>query len=197
MSVSTRQYRTVVVTPPAVEPISTAQAKMHLRVDGAVEDSYIDERIAGARAFVEKNTRRALINTVLKLNLDDFPSEIRLPGGMLQGVTHIKYYDADGAQQTLSSSLYTVDTTSEPGRVVPAYDETWPAIRVIPNAVEVQYTVGYGSAASSVPQDLKDAVLMMVAHRYENREAVSEESMADVPLAVKTIITNNKIQEFF
>lgn len=195
----TRHYRTTVQTAPAAEPITTAEAKTHLRVDHSHDDTYIGERITGARKFIENNTRRTLVNTTYKLFMDEFPDEVLLPHGNLQSVTHVKYYDTDGVQQTLSTSLYQVDTASLPGRVVPAVDESWPDIQVGKvNAIEIQYVAGFGAAGSNVPQDLRDAVMMMVAHRYEYREPiVAGTSIANVPLAVQTIIENNRIQEFF
>ena len=197
MTVSTRSYRYVETTAPTVEPVTLAQAKAHLRVDHAHEDDYITARIVGARKFIENQTRRVLIETTRTMYLDEFPDEIRPPGGTLMSVTWIKYYDTDGVLQTMSSSDYVVDVARTPGAIYLAYDESWPSIRAIPNAIEVKYKVGYGAAASNVPGDLIDAVLMLVAHRYENREAAVGDSLSAVPLAVQTIILNNKIQEFF
>jgi len=39
-------------------------------------------------------------------------------------------------------------------------------------AVEIDYTAGYGSAATDVPAGLRQAMLSLVGHWFENREAV-------------------------
>lgn len=188
----------MVNTPPTEEPITLDEAKLHLRVDTSDEDDYIDALITQARTFLENQTRRAFIDTEFVLSLDEFPDEIRPPRGNLLGVTTIKYYDTDGVQQTLSSGLYQVDTASVPGRIVPAYGEVWPDTQVRINAVEVTYDAGFTDDADELPADLKRATMMMVAHWYEAREPiVTGTIVSEVPLAVKTIIVNNKIQEFF
>ena len=52
---------------PAVELVSLAEAKAHLRVEHGDDDDTIAALIAGARVHVEAQTRRALIVRVLSL----------------------------------------------------------------------------------------------------------------------------------
>ncbi|KKL96986.1 hypothetical protein LCGC14_1839010 [marine sediment metagenome] len=157
---------------PAVEPVSTADAKLHLRVDHAAEDALINTLIAAARQSAELFTGRAFITTTFTLTLDSFPSVIIVPRPPLQSVTHVKYYDLDGIQQEFSDTLYDVDIETEPGRIVPAYNETWPSIRNRVNAVEVRFIAGYGAAAVNVPEAIVSAILLHVGHLYEHREDV-------------------------
>jgi uncharacterized phiE125 gp8 family phage protein len=66
----------VLVTPPASEPVSLAEAKLHLRVETGMtdDDTLISALIVAARQVVETITRRALITQVWKLVLDQFPA---------------------------------------------------------------------------------------------------------------------------
>jgi len=41
------------------------------------------------------------------------------------------------------------------------------------NAFEVAFTAGYGDAASDVPQPIRQAVQLLVAHWFERREPVA------------------------
>lgn len=98
--------------------------------------------------------------------------ELYLHHSPLASVSSVVYIDQDGVQQTLATSAYKVDTTSEPARLMPAYGTTWPATRNEINAVTVTYTCGYGSA-QDVPEPIKSWIKLRVAAMYENREEVA------------------------
>ena len=66
----------VIATAPAAEPISTADAKLHLRVDITDDNDLIDALVKVAREHVEIITRRALITQTWDYYLDDFPGEL-------------------------------------------------------------------------------------------------------------------------
>jgi len=99
--------------------------------------------------------------------------EIYLPLPPLQTVDSIKYLDqTTGVQTTLDPATYRVDTVSEPGRITPAYGQTWPGTYNVASAVEIAFTCGYGLAAS-VPQGIKSWMLVRVGSMYEFREEVA------------------------
>lgn len=157
-------------TDAATEPVTTAEAKAHLRVTTSTDDTLIDSLVKAARQMAENELGRALITQTWTRTLDEFPDAIRLYYPPIISVTSLKYYDTAGVQQTLDPSLYSVDLKSEPGYVVPAYNTCWPATLCTINAVECVYTAGYGAAAA-VPQSIKNWMLLQVGHLYENREA--------------------------
>lgn len=97
--------------------------------------------------------------------------EIFLPNPPLQSIDSVTYYDSFGVQQTLDSSTYIVDNVSEPARLVPAPNTTWPSTQTRANAIEVLFTCGYGNAAA-VPSGIKRWMLMRIGAMYENREEV-------------------------
>jgi uncharacterized phiE125 gp8 family phage protein len=140
-------------TPPTVEPLSLQEAKDHLRLDGDMEDTHISALIAAARGWVEGFWGRQLAAATFKLTLDAFPTDngaITLPSPPLIAVTSIAYVDTNGTTQTLSTSDYTVDSESEPARIVPAYGEDWPDTREQVNAVAVTYRAGYAAPFTAV-----------------------------------------------
>lgn len=161
---------------PGSEPFDLATAKAHLRVDGTDDDALITALIVAARGRAESETRRALVTQKWRLSLDAFPSgedmSIELPRPPLQSVEGITYLDDDGVRQTLASSSYQVITDEAIGRVLPAYDSTWPSARCVPGSIQISYTAGYG-AASAVPQAIKQWMLLLIAGMYENREDVA------------------------
>ncbi len=178
----------VLKTAPSVEPVTAAEAKAHARVDITDDDTLITALIVAARRWCEQFTRRAFITQTWELYLDGFPTEFRLPYPPLQSITKIDYTDLDGATQTLATTEYTVDAKSEPGRVVEAWQKTWPATRDVPNAVIAEFKAGYGDAAASVPEQAKLAIKMLVAHLYENRESTAPAMIHSVPMATEHLL---------
>lgn len=63
-----------IVTQPLTEPVTLAEAKLHLRVDNTADDALVSALIAAARQQVETITRRAFITQSWKLVSDKFPS---------------------------------------------------------------------------------------------------------------------------
>lgn len=177
---------------PTVEPVTRAEAKAHLRVDVTDEDTLIDTLITTAREHAEALTERQFITATYTLKLDAFNGLygcIELPRPLLIGVSSITYSDSDDATQTLSSSLYQVDSSSEPARIIPAYGETWPDTRPKMNAVTITFTAGYGATAASVPTPLKQAILLLVAHWFENREPVNIGNIVSpIPFTVSALL---------
>jgi uncharacterized phiE125 gp8 family phage protein len=89
-------------------------------------------------------------------------------------VTHIKTYDDNDSATTMSSSDYQVDTVSKPARVALRNGKTWPATVLRPlNGVEIKFIAGYGDHESSVPQSLRQGMLKLCVHLYENREEIN------------------------
>ena len=188
-----------IVTPPAVEPVTLAEAKLHLRVDLDDDDAYITGLIIAARDYAETVTNRALVTQTWDLVLDGFPSEnhIDVPMPRLQSVTHVKYYDTAGTDYTFAAASYIVDTDTEPGRVVLSYGESWPSTTLQPaNGVKVRFVAGYGLAVA-VPEEIKVAIKLILANMYENREPVVVGTIASkLPMAVDSLLSHHSVLEF-
>lgn len=179
-----------IITEPSVEPVTLQEAKNHLRILHDDEDTTIEAYMKATRRYVEQVlTWRALITQEIELALDSFRKEIKLPRPPLKEVENIKYTDKDGQEHTIDSDKYIVDTHSEPGRVVLAYGESWPSDILYPvNAVKIEYEAGYGDNPEDVPAELKQAILILTAHFYEQREpVVIGQSVESIPFAVEAL----------
>lgn len=181
-----------VVTAPAVEPITLTEAKLHCKVDLTTDDDLITALIVAAREEIERRTWRALITQTLELILSDWPSAsaIEIPRAPLQSITSVKYKDRDGNETTWDSANYLAGTDSVPGVLALAWDASWPSGDLYPvEPIRIRYVAGFTNAAA-VPQSLKQACLLLVAHWYEAREAsgdtVSEK--AGIPFGVEALI---------
>jgi uncharacterized phiE125 gp8 family phage protein len=200
------RYRSLTVeTPPAIEPVTLAEAKQHLRVDIADDDTYIEALIVAARQYAEEYLDRALISQQLAMRMDTFPYEFELPrppmatSGTLT-TTAVTYALDPGSASTavpttttLSTSQYRVDRDDTPGRIRTVYNGTWPSHLSDPNAVTVTWWAGYGSSTSDVPQAIRNAMLMLVGHMYEQRLAVLTGSISkEVEFGVKALLNTAK-----
>lgn len=170
----------------------------------SAEDDLLDALIAAAREHAETFTSRALLTQTWDIYLDDWPSGdyIELPYPPLQSVTSVTYTDSDGTTNTFAATSYSVDTDSEPGRVVLDYGESWPSVTLATkNPIKVRFVAGYGNERSDVPQPIKQALLMLIAHWFENREATVVSSRltqagSELPFAFNALLWPYRILTF-
>lgn len=162
----------VVATAPGSEPLSMDELRSHCRVDGTTEDDVLLSCLLAARKNLDGPDGwlgRALITQTIDLYLDGFSTNtIYLPLPPLQSVTHVKYYDTAGTLQTFSSANYTVDASSEPGRIVLGESASWPSTDDIPNAVNIRYVAGYGTR-EDIPEPIRMGLKLMVEGMYSFR----------------------------
>jgi uncharacterized phiE125 gp8 family phage protein len=194
------------VIPPAEDVLTLAEVKAHLRVDDDDEDDLIAGLIATATAQLDGRDGllgRALATQTWRLTLDAFPCEIGVPLPPLLAVDAITYLDADGAEQTLPEDQYQVIGLggTDPVRIRPVYGQTWPSTRCQPEAVSVQFTAGYVDAEASpaelaVPDPIRTAMLLHVAHLYEHREAVASSGLAQLPMGYDALVSSYRVHAF-
>lgn len=178
------RYALTQVAPPAHPPLERDKAKVHLNVDtdDQDEDALIDVLIQAARHQAEVFTGRSLITQTWEMRLDTFPAwEIEAPRPPLLSVEGIVYVDALGKGKTLPATAYRVDGKSAPARITPVYGETWPAAQPVTGAVVVTFKAGYGDAPDDVPEDIRQAMLLMVGRWYRYREDLVDAPVARVP----------------
>lgn len=170
-------------TAPVAEPLATADLKAQMRVDHSDDDALIDSYALAARQLVELQTNRSLINSTWELCLDCFPSDgvIRLPRAKVSAVSKIEYVNTDGTTVELATTEYRKDLRSEPARITPEYSKLWPVTRSVTNAVIVTFTAGYGAAGTAVPGPLLQAMKLLVASWYKNRETVADKKLENLP----------------
>jgi uncharacterized phiE125 gp8 family phage protein len=164
----------ILVTGPAVEPITLDEAKAHLRVDSTAEDGLIQSLITAARLHTETLTGRALITQTWRMVLDDWPTNnvLIISLGPLQQVTELRVYEDEDVLVTIQPTEYLVETVGVPARLAMRDHQSWPKPGRPIGGIEIDLTVGYGDLADDVPRSLRQAILQIVAHWYANREAV-------------------------
>ena len=146
---------------PASEPVTLAEAKLYLRVDGTGEDSLITSMIAAAREAAEQYLRRSLITQTWKVAYDDaMPDEVKLPFGPVQSITSVKSITSAGVETTISASTYTLNAAKD----TLCFDAS-----VHGFVVEIVYVAGYGASASSVPSSIRLGLMSHLSALFDAR----------------------------
>ena len=169
---------TVLISAPAEEPITLAEARLHVRADDTTDDTLISALIVAARERAEHETGRRLITQTREMVLDAFPSSseaIQLHAECVtaQSIASIEYLNDAGSWITFGSTNYALDARSLPGYVFLASGSSWPTPADSANAVRIRVVCGYGNAAS-VPQSIKQWMLLHIGANYANREALGD-----------------------
>jgi uncharacterized phiE125 gp8 family phage protein len=183
----------ILLTPPAAEPLTLSEAKLYLRIDTDAEDDFVGALIAAARTHVEARTRRALVAQTWRFVFDDWPPDgrIALRLAPLQSVVTARVYDAAGAAHALDSGTFVVDAAASvlawPPWAVPAPGREAAGI-------EIDVVAGYGDAGGDVPETLRQAVRLLIAHWYENRALVAPgQQVAALPATVEALLAPYRV----
>lgn len=168
------------VTAPASEPISLAEAQAQARITDTNSDGVLQGYIVAARQRAEQVLGYGLFTQTWRYDLDAFAEVIPLPMALkLQSVTSVKYYDADGVLQTLSSTYYELDTLRRPACVVRAPGMSWPSLQADRRIgkVQITYVVGWDDVAS-IPDVIKQGIRMYVTYLDADRDGMETQALA-------------------
>lgn len=185
MHTTTQPIDLVLVTGPASEPITLANAKDHLRVCDDSDDDLITAYIVAAREYVETVTGRKLITQTWEQRLECFPHHpqaIAFDLFPVRTIVSVQYTDSAGDQQTVDAADYLLRVGRLPQVIEPVYNGSWPS-----DARDVVIRVTVGDAAA--PAAAQHAIRLLVGHWYENREeVVVGQTPSRVPTAARALL---------
>lgn len=171
------------ITPPDDRAIDVELVKQDLRADGDELDGELELLIDAATEEIESDCRRQFVEAEFTLRLDQFPTgcgsggqDVLIERCPVVSIDEIRYLDAAGTQQTLAASNYRADVAGEPARVSPAYGLSWPVTRRVSNAVEIDFTAGYGTQ-DDVPKLAQQALRARVAEMFRGCENGGAEAL--------------------
>lgn len=166
------QHRIELVTAPLTDPLTLPEVKSHLRVEHSDDDEHIARLISTAVDYVDVtgSLGKAMITQTWGEWFAGNPGTVTLSLGPIQSVSAIKYYDADNVLQTATLSNFLVLGTKTRTSIKPKSGYTWPVTFNRDDAIKVEYVIGYGDSPTNVPQTVRQALMMIIAHWYENRE---------------------------
>jgi uncharacterized phiE125 gp8 family phage protein len=156
--------RLVLLEPPAVEPLTSQEAKTRLNIGDEVNDATMDAYIMAARQRIDGADGylgRALITQTWMLNFDCWPvcdgGKIRMPLPPLQQVVEISYLGADGAPVIIPPTDYQVVQGPRP-YIVPTFGMGWPSATKRADAISITFIAGYGDDGAAVPEPIRTAI---------------------------------------
>lgn len=176
--------RPVRVTPPAILPVSLAEAKLHLRIepDVTLENTLVTGLIGAATDHLDGWTGllgRCLVEQEWRQDFDAFGSCLSLPLGPVISISSVT---AGG--DTVDPASYSLKTDAG-GRSRVEFNGV-----SVSGPVSVTYKAGYANtnddpAANTVPPAIKIAIMLLVGAWYENREETAiGVSVAGLPSSV-------------
>jgi uncharacterized phiE125 gp8 family phage protein len=191
--------RSSLLTASSEEPITLEEIKIHLRIDigETAEDDLLMGLLRASRERVEIITGRKLMPQTWYAYFSDFPwrDYFELPYAPIRSIpsSGLYYTDSTGGSTTFSSTKWSSDIVSVPGRLVLDYNEDWPSNTLAANnPIRIEFSCGY-AGSTSVPDTIKAAMKLMVGHWYENREDSMITSIQPIPLGVKALLAPYKI----
>lgn len=190
-----------IIVHPTEEPITLAEARLHLRLDAYdsppthPDDDWITRNISTARKWCEGYTGQSLAPTTLEIAMDRFPcGSVKLPYGPVTSVGFVRYTDGDDVVQEFTD--YTFNDYVEPNELT---STDWPTAKDrTTNAVKIRYTAGFtpqGESPSGIPlpEPIKSAMLLVLGHLYENRENTTTLRTEELPMGAKALLTDYRV----
>jgi hypothetical protein len=148
----------------------------------------------------------------------NYSQMIKVPYPPLKTVDEMRYIATDGSAHVLVADTdFVVDRITECARLFPIPGQYWPADLYVANAVQITFTAGYDPDPKStvdshtslgtnqqpdsnvilaIPQTLRVAILMLVAHWYANREPVAAGSVGTIPNHVNDLLWSESVIDF-
>jgi uncharacterized phiE125 gp8 family phage protein len=159
--------RTTSVT--GAEPVTKEQVKEQCRIDDSDEDGLIDRYIKAAREKVENITGLLLREQEVEITFTDgFPT--RLPRAPLTEITALSY--PDSASSTVEFEDFELFTQFDVPMLRPSLAvSSWP--QAYPGGHITVAAVG-GYDVDDVPEQLRQAIIVLVAHWFKERGATAE-----------------------
>jgi uncharacterized phiE125 gp8 family phage protein len=173
-------------------PVEFSDVINHIKLVDSNDNALVSGMLNTAIEFVELKTNRELTAKQFEMYLDEFPeTEIFIQKCPVTGVSKVEYISTgDTSYTTWDASKWQFDAISEPARIKPASDESFPSLNEdVYNAVKVTFECGYPDAAS-VPVKLKAAIYMIVEHLYTHR---GDEGHRTIPKVVTDLINQEKM----
>jgi len=168
--------------------LGTPLIEDHLKIDYSAESAYVSALVAAAVQSMENELGYEYGSGTAGSILDCMPKQFTLPmdASRMSSVV-ITYIDKDETTQTLDTTDFHVSQFGYPCVITLASDFELSSLSETPFPVSVAWNV----AAKTMTPAEEQALLFLVAHWYENREAV-DKKMHQTPLAFSRIISQLK-----
>lgn len=166
-------------------PVSLAMAKANMRIDGDDMDDLVSLWIEGIVAALEHEIGQHLMEQTWRVTFDRFGGEdgasrpvdqMRLPHPAI-GIAAVKYFDADGNEQTLAPADYQLNVTRYASNLVLARGARWPITDTAAEAVTIDVVCGYGSTPDATPHNIRLYILAKLVEQFDPATRAERETV--------------------
>lgn len=172
-------------------PVTAEEAARHCRQLVGDDDQMFDDLIADAVGHIEGPQgvlNRCLLSQTWQAGVARWLPQLRLPFPDVQSVT-LSYVDAFGAAQAVDPGAFNLTNDALGGLVSFRGDWSAPVVdhfRSEPITVEI--VAGFGPDPDDLPRAIRQAILQIVGHWYNNREAATDRSLVEMPLSAQNLL---------
>jgi uncharacterized phiE125 gp8 family phage protein len=166
-------------------PVTAQEAADQCRLIDGEQANLVLGLMNVATDVVAQMSGRVLAPETWAMSVSSASGDLALPKSPVIGVTSITYYDPADVLQTAVLADFYVFSDPDSTIIRPKTGKTWPVTMAREDALTVTFQAGY----QTVPPALKQAVLMLIAHLFENREAVVTGTIvSELPLGLQSLI---------
>jgi uncharacterized phiE125 gp8 family phage protein len=178
----------ILLSGPAIEPLSLQEAKNWLRIDTNLEDTLVQALVTSARVVIEAHAGVQMITQSWRIVMDRWPQAwpMPLPLRPLISVEAVRIIDDIGAAESLPSTEYILDLAGMHPRLHFSIQPPPPGRPLA--GIEIDVISGFGPAAMDVPEPLRQAVRVLLARWYENRGDAADDAQA-IPKSVAALVS--------
>lgn len=174
--------------------LTTAEAKAHLEYADSDRDTYIAALVSAATELLDGPhgmIGKAIGEQTWTFSIRAAPSgEIDIPVFPVKALEAVTYYDAANVSQVINVNQFRLVANEDYAFLEPVAGFVWPA--VYDRADAITFTVQLGMA--EVPAGVKQAAMLMVAHWFENREAVVTGTISKpIEFAVESLVNRWRV----
>ncbi len=201
-------------------PLETCRQHLELvAIDGDSNDeSHPDDALilgflAAAVDYAEEYTGLSLTERLLEMALDTFPrGAIVLKKPPVVEIVSFSNQEASefGSEGEMDiGDNFILDDYQNPPQLLPV--GSWPTLTRSPNQIKILYRVGYRrelvdgdsdnptseSDAKPLPKAIRQAILLLMGHFYENRNDSAEKALTSIPMGVSALLGIKRIETSF
>ncbi|MGE0653088.1 MAG: head-tail connector protein [Alphaproteobacteria bacterium] len=181
------------IAAPTDAPVTLAQAKAQVHAEDFEDDDvYLRGLIAAATQHVDGRHYPLLMPQAWRFTFDRFCDSLRFPKAPIRAITSVAYYDGQGADQTLPDTTYVLREDDCGPYLALKPSQSWPSTYSREDAIRIEADAGYANVGD-VPDDIKQALLLLIGHWYANRQEVVTGTIAvQLPMAVETLLSRHR-----
>lgn len=185
------KQKTVLLERAESSVVSVEDIIANMRIVNNAEYSVIESKLNAAIEYIASKAGIRLNTEKYRLNVPVLPGKvICFKHKNIKSIDSISYVGLSDAYTSLDVDDFYLSEGDFRASLTPKEGFDWPEIRLHPESLRIDYTVGF-VAPNQPPETLKQAVVLLASHWVDNRTAASMH-MESIPFGVDDLISSEK-----